>query len=181
MTEPLEGLSQSLGLLGRLDEAARDELGVELAIIGREGLAAQRAATPKDTGELAGDLSIRLLIERLKIRIGLLAGGRDASRFNGRAVKARAGGPFYGRIVYFGRKAQTVLVTRRIKQRRLSGNNKNGMRRSTVLAGKAYTMKVRVRAGVPFIDAPGAGFAANAEGQIAEYWARTFARAGGPA
>jgi hypothetical protein len=95
---PVQGLADSYSLLDRIPQAARDQLAVEEARIGYEVLAAQQRDAPKRTGGLSGALSVQLMIEELRVRIGLLA--PKARRF------------FYGRIIERGRRAQIVSATR---------------------------------------------------------------------
>ena len=163
--ESIQGLAEFYAALGRLPDAARDELKVGLAIIAREGLAAQKAATPVGaTGELQAGLTLQMAMNELQVRFGLLGLKRGRSHL------------FYGLIIYTGRKAQTVLVQRR---RRVNGRLRTLRRRKVredIVA--TYPLKVTARAAIPFIDAPGADFADDAMGQVAEYWSRTLNRAG---
>ncbi len=186
MAEKVEGLAEAYALFGQLPDAAEYELGVEMAIIGREILAAQHADVAKLTGALDAALALQLLLDRLKIRVGLLAKG-------GRGRRAGQGGPFYGRFVEFGRSAQTVVVTRRIKKRRARGNSKNGNTRrieyqgaSTRLRrrgpnkgtpiGSPYKLRVRVRQAHPFVAQPLLQEAADLH--LSDYWAKVLALAG---
>lgn len=176
-SEKLRGLAEANALFDSLPPDAEAQLAVEMAIIGRETLAAQRALVPVDTGELKGDLGLQLLLDQLKVRVGLLIGGRDAGKLNGRARRGRSGGPFYGRIVQFGRAAQTVIVTRKAGLKRLLGNNRKGNTRRGVYERKPYKMKVKAMAARNFVFVPGA--AETAMGQLAEFWSRLLVRRGG--
>ena len=163
----VDGVEAAGQMFDRLPDAAREQLGVELVILGREGLAAQKAmvaAQAYDTGRLEGGLSIQLLVDQLKVRIGLIG------------VKRGRASLFYGRIVNFGRKAQTVIVQRR---RRVDGKLRvaRGRKMAADIAA-TYRLKVKARPAIPFIDAPGKSFEADAAAQLAEYWSRVFARAG---
>lgn len=189
----IEGLAETYSLLDQMPHAAQDELAVEMAILGREILAAQQADVAKDTGKLSAALSLQLLLERLKIRVGLI--GQAARTFNGRSYKARTGGPFYGRFVEFGRAAQTVLVTRRIKQRRLIGNNRKGSTRQTIFGGASkrlrrrgpnrgtpigspYKMRVRGKEARPYVAQPLLQEAASSV--LADFWSNALKRLGAP-
>lgn len=181
MNGGVQGLAEAYSLLGAVPEAARAELGVELAILGREALAMQRAATPVDTGALRDGLSIQLSIERLKVRIGLigLRGGRNRGRAlvrsGGRAFKTNQGDLFYGVVVNFGRHAQNVVVERR---RRVNGKLRLLNRRKLASdIAATYTMRVKARDPVDFINAPGPAFESDAVQQLAEFWSRVLARA----
>lgn len=192
----VEGLAETYSLFDQLPQAAEDELAVELAIIGREILTAQHADVAKDTGALDAALSLQLLLERLKIRVGLLIGGRGAGKINGRRDKGRAGGPFYGRFVEFGRSAQTVLVTRRVKRRRVRGNNRGGNSRRTEFLsaserlrrrgpnrgsaiGSPYKMRVKGKGARPFVAQPLLQEAGSAI--LSDFWAKALQRLGGTA
>jgi hypothetical protein len=138
-------------------------------------LAAQHAAAPQATGALDAALSLQLVLDRLRVRVGLLLGGRDAKRVNGRSFKARAGGPWYGRIVEFGRRAQTVLVTRHLTVLAKRGNNRNGDTRRTIFAGKPYSLRVKAMAPRPFVRLPLLEEVATSV--VADFWAKTLAKA----
>lgn len=168
----VDGLADTIAFVESLPEAARDEMAVELGIIGREILAAQHADVAKDTGQLDAALSMRVLVDRLKMRAGLFGSGTGRSNSRSRNL-------FIGRLVEGGRKAQTVTVTRHIKNRQLRGNNKNGNKRRTVFGGKPYTMKVRAIDARPFIAQPLLHDAADLH--LAEYWSKVLTRAGGGA
>lgn len=190
----VDGLAETYSLFDQLPQAAEDELAVEMAILGREILAAQHADVAKDTGALGAALSLQLLLDRLKIRVGLI--GRDARKVNGRTYKARTGGPFYGRFVEFGRSEQTVVVTRRIKQRRLKGNNRQGNTRRTQFGGASerlrrrgpnrgtpigspYKMRVRGMGKRPFVAQPLLHDAASS--LLSDFWANALRRLGAAA
>jgi hypothetical protein len=102
----VDGLAEAYAMLARLPEAAQEQIGVEMAIIGRDVLAAQKRDVAKATGQLEA---------------GPVAAVADrAAPGEGRACSASPGGRaklFYGRIVEGGRRAQTVIVQR--AQRRL--------------------------------------------------------------
>lgn len=187
----IDGLEGTLDLLGQgIPDAARDELLVEMGILGREILAAQHADAAKDTGALAGALTLRLLTDRLKVRIGLISGNAGGG---GRKGRGGRGGPFYGLFVERGRAAQTVLVTRHIRKRSLRGNNRKGNRRRTLYQtattrlrrrgpnkgtpiGSPYKLRVREMAPRPFVAQP--ILEAAAEMHLADYWSKVLSRTG---
>lgn len=191
----VQGVAEAYSLFDRLPSAAEQELGVEMVAIGREVLAAQKADVAKETGALEGALSLQAILSRLKVRIGLLKGAREAYKFNGRVRRAIQGGPFYGRFVEFGRRAQTVLVTRRIRaaNRRLAGNNRKGNNRRVLFTGdktrlrrrgpnkgtpvgSAYKIRVKAMAARPFVAQPLLADAADAH--LSEFWAKALERLG---
>jgi len=175
------GLYDAMALFEALPTAAHEELAVEMGIIGKEILAGQKAEVAKLTGALAGALSLQLLLERLKIRIGLFPGS-----FSKRTRS------FYGRVIERGRDAQTVTVTRRIKKRRVAGNGKTSKREviyqgassrkrrrgpnKGTLIGSPYKMKVKAMAARPYIEQPLLQEAA--ELHLSEFWAQALTRAG---
>jgi hypothetical protein len=185
------GLSEGYSLLDSLAPAAQDELVVELGIIGADLLGAQRADVPEATGALGAALSLQLIAQRLKLRVGLLIGGRGSYSFNGRQRKAAAGGPFYGRFVEYGRKAQTVLVTRRVKKRRVKGNGRNGTKRRVTYVfdgtrlrrrgpnrgtpiGSPYRLKVKAKDARHFVEQP--LLEQIAEQDLSDFWTNVLAR-----
>lgn len=188
----IDGVTSAAALFDQLPASAEEELLVEMGILGREILGAQKADVAKDTGALQGALSLQLVAEQLRMRIGLLRGGRDAGRRNGRAVKARAGGPFYGRIVEEGRSAQTVVVTRRVKKRRINGNGTESARTVTYLGaskrlrrrgpnkgsaiGSPYKLKVKAMKARPYVAQPLLVDAAQLH--LADFWSHALTRTG---
>ena len=170
----VQGLAAAYAMFDRLPDAAREQLGVELAIIGRDILAQQRAAAPKGgTGYLEAGLSLALYLDNLRIRVGLLGLKRNRSKRN---YTDR----YYGRFVEFGRSAQTVLVQRR--KRVLVGGSNRGILRSSRGRKRAedivatYRLKVKARDPRPFVQLPDAG--AIAAQRLADFWSGTLNRAG---
>jgi hypothetical protein len=118
-------------------------------------LAIERGAVPVRTGDLFHGLGVQHLAGGLKVRVGLTAtdAGSDASfRKTQRDGQARYSyaNLFYGRVVEFGRHAQTVLVQRR---RRVGGRlrSSRGRKIAADLAA-TYTMKVSSTVARPFVD-----------------------------
>lgn len=157
----VDGLAEAYALFGRFPQAAEQELGAKLGEIGRDVLAAQQRDVAKRTGFLETGLSIQLLIEQLRVKVGLL-GLSKRSKY------------FYGRFVEFGRRAQTVLVTRHLK-RTVRGNGRNSKRRVSY-EGQPYSLRVRAMAARPFVhvDRP----EIRAEQRLADYWSKVKAAAG---
>jgi hypothetical protein len=185
----VRGLAEANALFNNLPAAAAHELADTIGRIARDVSAEQQAAVAKKTGHLRGGLVVQLLTERLQARVGLLgiAGGPRS--------KAVLGSRYYGRFVNFGRMAQTVLVTRRLK-RRIKGNGRNGTKRRVIYEGastrlrrrgpnkgtpigSAYKMKVRAQEAREFVRLPKAE--AVAVQQIADFWSRTLPAAGASA
>lgn len=167
-TDGVQGLAKAYALLDKVPAAARDELGVELAIIAREDiLPEQRRLVAKDTGHLESGLAVSLLREKLRVKVGLfgLAGGRGS--------RAVLGDRYYGRFVNFGRRAQTVLVERR---RRVGGRlrSANGRKRAEDIVS-TYRLKVKARPARDFIQVAGAE--ASALRRLASYWNNVLTRA----
>lgn len=185
----MRGLDAALGLFDRLPTEAHGELLVELGMLGRELLEAQQAASPigearsdRTPGFLRGSLSLALDGKRLAVKVGLIAG---RSR---KAIDA-----YYGRFVEFGRHAQTVVVTRRIKKRRISGNGRTSARtveyrgarprkrpssspNAGTLVGTPYKLRVRARSPHPFVAQP--LLQETAELALADFWAKVLTRTG---
>jgi hypothetical protein len=165
----VQGLSEAYAYLGGIPAAARHELVDEIGKISRDVLAAQRADVAKDTGALQGKLSVQLITEQLRARVGLLGVK------NQRTGASNYGKGFYGLIVEKGRSAQTVLVTRRLK-RKITGNGRTS-KRQVIYQGKPYKMKVKAMAPRPFVhkDRP----EIRAEQRLSNFWAEVLGRAGG--
>lgn len=183
MRSRMDGLSAALSMFDALPEAARDELAVEIGIISREISAAQKADVPKLTGATAGALTFALQLDRLRSRVGLLQGSSSRGSRNG----------FVGRMIEHGRKAQTVLVTRRVKKRRINGNGKLSKRKVTYLGpkkrrrpgsspnrgsfvGDPYKLRVKAKAARPFVAQPMLQDAAQLH--LSEYASRLLGRVG---
>ena len=95
----LQGAQRLRRLLRGLPDGLRDELGAILQQTGDELLAQMEADVPTRTGRLRRALRLVLSAKALRLRVGLV--GKVANRKL-----------FYGRIVNFGRRAQTVRVYR---------------------------------------------------------------------
>lgn len=186
MAAEIRGLAEANAFLHGLPIAAAHELADLIGRVSRDVSAAQQEATPSVTGHLRGGLTVQLLTERLRARVGLLGikGGRRS--------KAVLGDRYYGRFVNFGRKAQTVLVTRRLK-RRVTGNGRNGTKRRVIYEGAStrlrrrgpnkgtaigspYKLRVKARAAREFVHLPAAQ--AIAAQRIADFWSRVLPAAG---
>jgi hypothetical protein len=103
-------------------------------------LALQKDAVPVRTGDLWRGLTTESLDDGLKVRAGL----------TGRAATGGRSDLFYGRVVEFGRHAQTVLVQRR---RRVGGRLRSSRGRKIAADLEAtYSMKVPASAPRPFVD-----------------------------
>jgi len=107
-------------ILRQLPPAAHDEMADVMRGIGGALVRAMKADAPEKTGKLRHGIEYKLAAKALRLRIGLLS------------LRRKQGDLFYGRIVEFGRKAQTVTVTRR---------------RNTA----PYQMRVRAMAPRPFV------------------------------
>lgn len=86
-------------LIKRLPETVKAEMIVELHVAGRAALTREKAAAPVKTGALSSALSMRVLPNTLKLKVGLI----------GKVVNKRL---FYGHIIEFGRKASVKTVKR---------------------------------------------------------------------
>lgn len=185
----MRGLAEANALFNSLPPAAAHELADVIGRISRDVSAAQQEAVAKKTGHLRGGLTVQLLTERLRARVGLLGIG------GGRRSKGVLGNRYYGRFVNFGRAEQTVLVTRRLK-RRIKGNGRNGTKRRVIYAGgsnrlrrrgpnrgtpigSAYKMRVKGKAAREFVHLPQAQEVAAQ--RLADFWSRALPAAGAPA
>lgn len=176
MAEAIQGLADAYATIDALPVAADREMGKDLVAIGALILSAQQAAVPEDTGALKAGLSVQLMIDRLRVRVGLIgsaARSRSALRASQRDGKERFsfGSLFYGVIVNFGRKAQVVPVERRrIGAAKLPRNR----RKRTEDIAIRYSLPVKAMEGREFID-PGAVVDRQVDGLLADFWARSLA------
>lgn len=154
------GLAEVYALIDKLPDAARKELGAELPDIGQDILAAERRDVAKRTGALSAGLGVQFLVDRLRLRVGLL-GLRGANRRL-----------YYGLIVEAGRKAHVVLVDRK---RRAKGRARAAQVAST------YAMRVTPLAARPFVHVVRPALDQKIAGRLANFWANTFDRAGAAA
>nr|WP_276616577.1 HK97 gp10 family phage protein [Sphingomonas sp. SFZ2018-12] len=96
-----KGVAQIRRLLKRLPENVRVEIAAALESSGRSILAAMRAKAPRRTGALAAGLKMKVFPRTLRLRVGFIATPRGRAKL------------FYARILEFGRRSQTVTVSRR--------------------------------------------------------------------
>jgi len=151
------GFAETGSFLDRLPDETRGRLAWLLAELGTEVSAAQKAALASKThgtGFLSGGLGVDVLLERLRVRIGLLAlqAGRRSSRY-------------YGRFVEFGRRAQTVRV---IRGTSASPKSASVRRKHNQRVRGAYTLRVRAMAPREFIFLP--DLEARADRRLADFW-----------
>ncbi|MCP3729255.1 hypothetical protein M9978_02340 [Sphingomonas sp. MG17] len=161
MRSRIDGVNAVLSTFDALPEAARDEMAVEIGLISREISAAQKADVPTLTGATQAALTFQLQLEQLRSRVGLLKGSSSRGSRNN----------FVGRMIEHGRDAQTVLVTRRVKKRRITGNGTESKREVAYLGpkkrrrprsspnrgtfvGDPYKLRVRAKAARPFVAQP---------------------------
>jgi hypothetical protein len=181
----VDGLAETYSLFGNIPQAAREQIGVEMARIGYEILAAQRSDVAKATGALEAGLSVQLQLAELRVRVGLIGiKARSRSALRSAQKQRRAPGEsygdlYYGRFVEYGRRGQTVLVQRR---RRVAGQlrtQSRGSRKRAADIASTYSMKVPAMAPRPFVhvDRP----EIRAESRLASFWSTVVAAAGGTA
>jgi len=129
-------------LIKRLPQTVSREMEQQLQVAGERILAEQKAKAKKRTGKLAGALAMKLLPKTLRLKVGLLT----------KALNRRF---FYGRIIEFGRKAQTVMAARKgtLERVRSMGGRSNNYKSLALRTGTkgAYLMKIRGMAPSPFI------------------------------
>jgi hypothetical protein len=180
----VEGLLEAQALFEALPTAAHEELAVEMGILGREILAAQKNDVAKDTGATEASLSLRLLLSKLKLQVGALSGA------NYRGTRKLDG--LVPRLIEHGRDGQTVVVTRRVKKRRVTGNGKTSTRKVQYLGasnrlrrrgpnagtpiGSPYKMRVKAQGARPFVAQP--LLQEVAEAHLSEFWSQALTRAG---
>lgn len=174
----IDGTEMVLRRFDRITKAAEEQLGVELGIIGRDLRDIQRADVPEDTGALKSRLSVELVLDQLRVRVGLIGLFKSSA-----STKRIYGDAFYGRFVQFGVKAQTITVRRK---RNISTKSKPGqqlLRERKWRRGKAveklvktYSYAMPARKAQPFIFVPKAQeYAAQ---RLADFWDQTLSKAG---
>ncbi|MBM7407058.1 MULTISPECIES: hypothetical protein [Sphingomonas] len=153
-----------------------------MGMLGREILAAQKIDVAKDTGATEASLSLRVLFNKLKLQVGALGKSRGTRKLDG----------LVARLIEQGRDGQTVVVTRRVKKRRATGNGKTSERKIVyggssdrlrrrgpnkgTPIGSPYKMRVKATAARPYIAQPLLQEAA--ELHLSEFWSQALARAG---
>jgi hypothetical protein len=175
-------------LLRQLPDAAREGMADILDDYGSKLLLAMQRDIPVDTGTLKSRLSKKLSRKTLQLKVGFV--GKRANGEITRKVTERSnivhggrrklndqfvGGQFYGRFVEFGRKAQTVRVTRRAKLLRITGNNKTAAnRRQHIYGSGVYSMKVKAMAARPFIFKKRPQLRQELSTKLRTYWDNTL-------
>jgi hypothetical protein len=171
-----EAMIANQAFFAALPQAAREELTVTLGEIGRDVLEIQQSAVPVYTGPARKDVEAGLLkrsltvaeaIESLRVRIGFPALQKGRSRL------------FYAIIQHYGRKAQTVQVTRGDNRQR--GKWRVRMQDGRALAyrptpARSYSMRVRAMAGTPFVHVEERADAAI-DRRLADFWDKVTGRA----
>lgn len=150
-------VDETAALFDALPSAARFELADLLGRLGRDILAEQLARVARRTGALAAGLTVALLTEQLKVRVGLLS------------LRNRL---FYGLIVESGRASQTVSRTRK---RLLPAAALKNKRRPGV--GLPKPLKVTALPARPFVRIEEAEIDRITAQPLADFWSRALARA----
>jgi hypothetical protein len=138
----LKGFTETEAWLSGLEASTRAKLAELLAEFGVEVSAAQKAAVARATGHLAAGLGVDLLLDRLRVRIGLLS------------LKSGRNSRYYGRFVEFGRRAQTVRVIRGTSASKRSASARRKRAAGADLR-KPYSLRVKPMAPRPFVNLPG--------------------------
>jgi hypothetical protein len=100
MASRLRGVAKTRRLLKRMPDAVQQEVLNALNATGRELAAGMQARAPVRTGALRAALSYKVFPKTLRMQVGILGPKGARSKL------------FYARILEFGRKAQTVTITR---------------------------------------------------------------------
>lgn len=132
---------------------------------GDELLSAMRADVPRRRGRLAAGLSKKLLRRSLKLRVGLI----------GKPINRRL---FYGWIVELGRKAQTVIASRKGAHRAVGGRIA-GRRMRALAAGTSgvYRMRVRAMPARHFVYSRRTELRGSINKRLNAFWNKTLAKA----
>lgn len=154
------GFRETDSYLARLPDEVRGRVGYLLAELSMEVSAAQKAAVPTSTGFLARGIDAEVMLEQLRMRAGLLA-----------LQKGKKSNRYYGRFVEFGRRAQSVRVTRGTTVSARSASTRRRLKKGLTVR-KPYTMRVRAMAARPFIAIP--GIEARIERRAAQFWSEVL-------
>jgi hypothetical protein len=114
----IKGDRAFIKLIKQMPEAVQSEVETLLRESGAEILTEQRSRVRRKTGALSQGLSMKVLPKSRRLQVGII----------GKPLNRKL---FYGRIIEFGRKGQTV--------------------RARKAGGKPYLMKIRGMAPSPFI------------------------------
>ena len=166
----LDGEREVETLFDALPAAAQDELSVRLGKIGAGVLALQQALAPVRTGKTRRSLTVKEELEKLRVKIGIFSGA-DL----GTSKRKGLSGLFYARIQNYGRRAQTVWVTRGT----LASPKSATTRRKHNLGGlrKPYALRVRAMPGRHFVDVQDR-IGDVADRYLARFWDDVKAKAG---
>lgn len=122
------------------------------------------ATTRRRTGSLRAAVKWKVFPRTLRLQAGFLGNKSTRTRV------------FYARILDLGRRAQTVVVTRRQKVLRALGNNRNGNNRRFIRAGQPYKLRVRAIAAKRFVTAGAGGLRQVVGVQLKGIWERALRR-----
>ena len=175
--EAIRGIASTVAMIDALPAAARFELADLLGKIGRDVEAEQKSAAPVgETGDLRAGITMQLLTDQLKVRVGLL-GIAAVSKSALRRAQKSGGDPrnlgdlYYGRFVEFGRKSQNA------PSRRKPGTSRSAVRRRLRGLLKGY-VTVAPMAARPFVELPDDDVDAAVDGRIDGFWSKLLADAG---
>ena len=148
-------------LLKRMPETAQDEMVDALDQAGTVLLKAMKADVPRRTGALAAGLLKKLLRGSMKLKVG----------FIGKGVNRKL---FYGRIIEYGRRAQTVTVVRGTTRSRSASARSRGMMGRYV---KPYKLRVRAMRARPFVYSKRRDVRVVMSDLLRTYWDRVLSEA----
>lgn len=158
----VKGAAKVRRLMKRMPEAVQREMRVSLEAAGQLLGETIRARTPRRTGELSKGIRHKVFPTTLKMQVGLIG-----------SKKIREG-LFYGRILEFGRRAQTVRVTRGTTvSKSYSARNK---RAAGATLAKPYLLRVKAIAPMRFVTGPLVDLRAVINREIKDIWQRSLAK-----
>lgn len=172
MASRIKGIISTRRLLKRVPDAIRDELASTIRAAGPELQNAIVARTPRGkTGRLVAGVSWKFYAATLRLVVG----------FVGRPTNRKL---FYGRILEFGRRAQTVTVHRLSKKHRkqwvgrIGAGTARGSAKPTDL-GSTYRLRVKALQPRRFVYSPTTNLRVVMNRRLNGIWDRALKRVSG--
>jgi hypothetical protein len=162
----IQGLKSTRRLLKALPETMRAEIAHVLQDAGPKIAQQMVARTPHRTGALQAGIKWKILPRTLKLQIGLLGTKRGRSKL------------FYGYILNFGRKAQTVHAMRKGQRASWNAWIASGKAKSTRIPyGLTYPLRVKAIAPKHFVTGAMPDLRRELRAQLKDVWSKVLGKA----
>jgi hypothetical protein len=133
MPSRIKGVGKLRRLMKRLPEDMRDEMIVELNLVGRDALGQMQGRAPRRRGALVAGLSFKVFPKTLRLQVGLLT----------KPINRKL---FYGRILDLGRTGQTVTAKRGVSSYAM---NVSAIPAKHFVTGRRSEVRARLRQDLP--------------------------------